>query len=293
MPILRPEQAFAHDYFHNEEELSDAELEVERTLVRKMTEYKPDFEDFENIYSKTEIDKDKQKLEKQKSREIKESHQRALILEAILGHQIEQADWFGPNCSVAFAAEYDDRFSHADLILEFDQGKNIPRLAVDVTIASNPKTFEKKRNYIKKDIETGKLTNLKYFISEVEPEEKGHRFGLPRVIIGTDIETVKELSETIAKSAKKELAKSNIQIELLESVKSQLEDEIEYANYSFKKFDTKKHKIITKHEEVLEIIKQVLKNKKASGIVPKAHDLTKINWENDIRASRYLAQKGY
>ena len=89
MRILRPEQAYAQQYFQYEEPLADTELEIERTLVRRTKEYKPNLDDFDDIYSLAEIDKDKERLAKQKEKEQKETHERALILEAILADQIE------------------------------------------------------------------------------------------------------------------------------------------------------------------------------------------------------------
>ncbi len=292
MPILRPEQAYAQSYFQYEEPLSEAELAVETKLVRKIDEYRPKLDDFVDIYSQTEINKDKNKLTKQKEKEIKETHQRALILEAILADQIEKANWFGENCSVAFASEYDNCFQHADLILEFDQGDKIVRLAVDATMAQNLETLEKKRNYIKKDIEKTRLTNLKYFRSESEIDgTEGSLSAIPRVIINISKENIKELSELIVNKENKKLANFHGQLGLLQAIKNQLEDEIAYALLYFRKFPKKADYIVKKHEQVLDIINEVLRDKKRIlGVEPR---ISSSLWTNDIKALAYLDQKGY
>lgn len=302
MSIPTPEQAFTKKYFQHEEPLNDAELEIEQTLVKKMREYKPKFEDFEDVYSESELEQDKIKLEEQKLQE-KESHERTLILEAILGHHIEQSNWFGPDCSAAFASEYDDRFNKTDLVLEFNQGDKVIRLAVDVTTAETPKVLEKKRIKIKEDIEKGKLTNLKYFISEAESEKKGKLFGLPRVIISVNKEGVKTLSEMTLELKKSELAQAPVQLELLEEIKMQLEKQIEYSDLYFGKTDKRKKLIINQCKEIWRIITQILENKKKLlGFQPEAELSTKeqkecvmTNWDNDIgmAAKARKALKGY
>ena len=302
MSIPTPEQAFTKKILQYEEPLSDAEFEIEQTLVKKMREYKPKFEDFEDIYSESELKQDRMKLEEQRLEE-KEAHQRALILEAILGHHIEQSNWFGPNCSVAFASEYDDRFHNTDLVLEFNQDDKVIRLAVDITTAETPEVLEKKRIKIKKDIEKGALTNLKYFISEAEPEKKGKLFGLPRVIIAATGQGVEFLSEMIIKKDAKALAKTSVQVALLKEVIIQLEKEIEYSQLYFGKFDKQRKPVITEHKEILRVINAVLEDKKKLlGFNPEAELFTKEqtkhllgNWDNDIEmaAKARTTLKGY
>ncbi len=292
MRILRPEQAYAQQYFQYEEPLADTELEIERTLVRRTKEYKPNLDDFDDIYSLAEIDKDKERLAKQKEKEQKETHERALILEAILADQIEKSNWFGENCCTVLASNYDDRFSHTDLILEFNQKEKIVRLAVDITMAENPEILETKRTYIKEDIEKGQLTNLKYFASEIDPNIKGRILGIPRIIIGVDKGLIHKLSGMIVSKKTKKLAEDAIQLNLLKAIKSQLENEIKYAKLYFRKNIKKRISVANRHQEVLKIINQVLEQKEKA--LSKDSKLKEnIDWSGDIKGLEYLFQKGY
>ena len=292
MRILGPEQAFAQQYFQREEPLTNAELEIERTLVKRTAEYRPNFDDFEDVYSLAEISKDKERLAQQKQTEQREIHRRTLISEAILADQIEKSNWFGENCCTAVASDYDDHFSHTDLILEFNQKEKIVRLAVDITMAEDPEILEKKRNYIKKDIEKGQLTNLKYFASEADPSLKGRILGIPRVIIGVDKGLIHKLSGMIVSKKTKELAQGAVQLHLLKAVKSQLESEIKYTELYFRKDAKKRIFIANKHKEILKIINQVLKQKeKALGNATEPRE--NIDWSGDIKGLEYLSQQGY
>lgn len=240
MRILGPEQAYAKSHFQFEEDLTDAELEIERTLVRQVQEYKP-------------------KSPKTKKFK-KETHERAIIAEAIIADRAEKDNWFGENCFIALASEYDDVYNHTDLILEFDEEGGVTRLAVDVTTAENYETLEKKRINIRKDIESGKLTSLKYFISEID-DTQGKISGLPRIIINISKEDVKELSELIVNKENKKLSKHPIQDEILQDVKDQLESELEYAEIYFKRFPKNKSFVLRKHRKALEIINKIIKEK--------------------------------
>lgn len=240
MPILRPEQAYASSHFQFEEELTDAELEIERTLVRNMQ-------------------RDRPKSPKTKKFQ-KEIHQRALIAEAIIADQVEKSNWFGKNCFTALASGHDDVYNHTDLIFEFDEKDKIERLAVDITIAENSEIIEEKRIKIREDIESGRLTSLKYFVSEID-NTQGKISGLPRVIIDISKDDIRELSELIINKENKKLAKHPIQAEILQNVKDQLEDEIKYAEIYFKRFPKNKSFVLRKHKKILEIINRIIKEK--------------------------------
>ena len=92
---------------------------------------------------------------------------------------------------------------------------------------------------IKKEILGGKLTTIKYFYSE-DSNIRGQLMKVPRVLIGADIATVKELAALWLKTKKPKdnlearqglqaLASHRIQFQILEEIKAQLEYFIEFA----------------------------------------------------------------
>jgi hypothetical protein len=208
--------------------------------------------------------------------EIKEKFQlckteRSEILEVILAKQIEQANWFGENCFIVQTSEYDDVLNHTDLVAEFKEKDETIRLAIDVTTSQSKDTLADKIKFVEKEIDQGSLTTLKYYLfEEIEPYTKGKVEMIPRVIIGTDKEGVKELSDLVENTIKKEegsnveLANFYAQIEFLEEIKGQLEYFIDYA-----KEKGNPRPVISQQEKVLKVINRVLENKKHSMSLPR------------------------
>jgi hypothetical protein len=223
--ILNPEKAFFEKYTLKEEELYPKEQLVYDKYVLEHKRQEPKMEDFSDIYPEEEIKKDKEHLNKIKERHQFYKTQRSEILEALLTNQIQQALWFGENYFVVQASEYDDVLNHTDLIAEFREKDEIIRLAIDVTTSENKNILEKKIKRIEKGIDQGKLTTLNILFEEIEPPSKGKIEMIPRVIIGTNKEGIKELSKLVEKTIKrekgshKELANFYTQIEFLEEIK--------------------------------------------------------------------------
>lgn len=271
--MYNPEEAFLRKHIPREEELCPDEERVYQEYVSEYKKQKPEMDDFSDVYSEIEIKKDKNYLA-----QIKEGFQfckteRSEILEIVLAKQIEQADWLGKNCFIVQSSEYDDVINHTDLIAEFREKDEIIRLAIDVTTSENKAALDKKIGFIEKDIDNGKLTTLKYYLfEETEPHIKGRAEMIPRVIIGTNKEGVKELSGLVEKTIKKEegsnkeLANFYAQIEFLEEIKGQLEYFIDYAKA--KKGCAPEHPLINRQEKVLNIINRILENKKRSMSLP-------------------------
>ncbi len=85
-----------------------------------------------------------------------------------------------------------------------------------------PKMLKKKFNCIKKEIEEGKLARIKYFVSE-HMNIRGELKKVPRLVIGADRETVKELGELWINRDNKALEKHPIQFTLLKEILLQCE----------------------------------------------------------------------
>lgn len=275
----------------NPEKLTPEEKEVESKLVPEMEKYRPCFSDFN--YSKKVIEEDKKALAQKKEREGKK-HRRPKILEAILFSEIEQANWFGENCYTVVASEFDDQFRGTDLVLEFEKedGK-VVRLALDITMSDEKKDIQEKKARIIENIEDAKLTRLKYFQSEADPRVKGEISNVPRVLIGTDTKGIQELSKIILQSLEKEkgshrrLAQNEIQLELLEEVKLQLQELTRYATLYFQRnpHTPRYQEVIARHKEVLEIVNGIYeeKKKKLSGRQPKARKIFRLitDWSKE------------
>lgn len=248
-----------------EKPLSEAEKEVYGKYVPIFIQQEPRLDDFLDQYSEKEIKEDKNLIDGLERKFIKKTS-RALILEAILAQQIEQANWLGDDCFVVCTSKYDDYVNHTDIVVEFRHNKEPIRLAIDVTTNKNREQLTKKIEYIEKDIYNDKLTSLKYYLfDEMEPSYKGKLELVPRVVIGTDNDGVERLCEIVKKTigrekgSKEKLANYYLQIEFLEEIKRQLEYFIEYAK--IKKDHSEKDLVVSQQQKVLKIINNVLENK--------------------------------
>lgn len=260
-----PEQAYFNSYSTYDAPLTPAEDAVYDIYVPRHKKQETKITNFRGIYPDREIEKDIAEL-KAIRKKFKYKTQESEILEAVLAQQIDQADWFGEECSVVQASEYDDTVHHTDLIVEFHTEEEI-RLAVDVTTSEDHDNLKRKTGYILQDITKGTLTTLKYFYSE-DTETKGEITQLPRVIIGVDREGVKELCGWVEKTIKKEkgsnrsLANHYIQLQFLHQAEQQLIFFINYAKN--KKGYDDAHPTVANQQKVLNIIQNILENKKSS-----------------------------
>ncbi len=264
--MYNPEELLLKKQAAPEEELCPNEEKVYHDYVLSYKKESVKIDNFSDIYPEIKIKRDVKRVAEIKEKFWSGKTERSEILEAILARQIEQANWFGENCSVVRTSEYDDLVNHTDLVAEFEEEGIFIRLALDVTTSQDKDTLADKIRSIEKEIDQGKLTSLEYYLSEeTEPPTKGRLEMVPRVIIGTDREGVKELSDLVKKTIDQEkgsnleLANSQVQIELLTEVKEQLEYFIDYA-----KEKKAAPFLINQQKKVLKIIERALENKKSS-----------------------------
>lgn len=238
-----------------QEILTPAERYVEQTQVKQMDELRPQFSDFKLT---PEVRRDQAALENKKQEWArlhgKERSRRGKIAEALIFHCIEMNDWFGKNCTTVAASEYDDYCRGTDIILEFDRGDKIVRLAVDVTILPNTR---EKENEVLEGIERGTLTQLKYFISEMD-KTQGQISRLPKIILKMDVPKIQELSRLIASGNKEKLAQSKIKEDLVEEAEKQLMEQIGHAQKYFQKEPYRESDIVIgRIKEVLDVIQEI------------------------------------
>lgn len=269
--MFNPEKAFIEKNSPKQEQLTSKEELVYDSYVTKYKRQEPKLKEFSDVYSEQEINIDQQRLDKLKKDHI-EKTERAEILEAVLAEQIEKANWLGEDCYIIQTSEYDDVINHTDLVAEFRDKNETIRIAIDVTTSEDNSVLDKKTDYIKKEIDKGKIADIKYYLfKEDEPQVKGKTEMDARVIIGTDKKGVMGVSELVAKVVKKEkgsnkeLANFYMQIDFLEEIEEQLEY---YINYAKSNYHTDASPVVKKQAKALKLISKILENKKRSLSLP-------------------------
>jgi len=161
--------------------------------VKYLKRIQPKMADFEDIYKKEEIEKDKQIIKEYQSKWAteKDAYQKfrqnkSEIYEAAVIDILNENGIFGKDSEVIFASRYDDIFSGIDgaLVKKGEDGDSeYLGLNMDVTFSSTDMTLEQKFESIKQCIRVGILPTLKYF---QDPKTKEHKsISLPKIIIGS------------------------------------------------------------------------------------------------------------
>ena len=199
-----------------EKEFSKAKEVIKRDEIK--------LEDFEDLYGKENVQKDKEyvrKMEylfnKERNSEKDNSSKLATIFESVIHEHGELSDWFGSSAFTIKTSRYDDIKNGVDEIVEFiEENKKFSHLAlgVDVTIANE--TYSKFKKIID-EINQGKLAEIKYFKSD-ELGIRGELKNVPRVIISVEGKTVRELGGMWLEGKNKELSEHFIQYQILEEI---------------------------------------------------------------------------
>ena len=216
----------------------------------------------DNIYSKDCIVKDINYVKRKEARFTEEesfeegqAHKLAMILEAVLHKQAELSNWLGPNAFTIKTSRFDDIKNGIDTVVEFDKDNKDKiehlGLAVDVTICPD---INKKVERIKKEIEEGKLAEVKYFESSKTGLKK-RLTNIPRVILSVDCGTVRELMQLWLDNEKEKLAQHPFQLQILEEILLQLESFREYAERNSQK------EIVDIYEKFFEIVDKIYQDK--------------------------------
>ncbi|MDD5031543.1 MAG: hypothetical protein PHR36_00670 [Patescibacteria group bacterium] len=221
-------------------------------------------EDFEGVYSKTEIERDLE-LTKRLEKGHALHTERGGILEEVLRQQIYHSCWLGDNCETAQTTKFDDYINHTDFVIEWDTKDRI-KLAVDTTVTNDPEVIEKKVIKVKNELDRKMGTTIKYFQSNLTWEdnpEKGELKDIPSVIIAFDYDNLKKMCEIIAgPNGKERLGKTSLQIYILEDIISQLGIQEEYLRKNIPGgSDTNIYKNIKRAKEYLE---EILETKRQS-----------------------------
>lgn len=204
----------------------NVEIAGDRTMLRK------------------ELDADIRRVADVRDQAQRAKTERSQILEAALVEQIERADWLGPDVRTMPTSEFDDWFNHTDLVAVIGSEGQPPRyLAIDVTTAEHPDRLNGKVKSLTHDLDTGRLTSLKWVVDEEAGDDRGPRVtrlaGIPRVVIGTDADGVRELSTLLLRRQRREpgsgreLGDHHLQLALLREIRAQLENAMLYSLQRF------------------------------------------------------------
>lgn len=234
--MTRPDKVYEIKHTLKEAPLAPAEEIVYEELVRKKLKEKPKLSDFHD-YSELEIKRDEAEVAKIKESFQKEVTQRSEILEAILFQQIELSSWFGDEAYTFKTTDYDDFKNHTDFVIEIDDinGKTL-KMAIDVTIGNNIEKNTKKFEKIKKDLDIGRGTTIKYFQSEINAEISGQQINLPSYIIAMAEDELTKLCDIVANTIGNKKTKENmeilsynpLQLSIIQNLIDQTETQMEY-----------------------------------------------------------------
>ncbi|MEY2664422.1 MAG: hypothetical protein RIT04_230 [Candidatus Parcubacteria bacterium] len=223
-----------------------------------------DPEDFRDIYGEN-VDRDiayvadmeeKFELNKHESPQSERNEERAKIakiFEAIVFQHAELSNWFGESAQTVQASRFDDIANGVDTIVEFEDGNSAHHLALAVDVTTS-RTILEKFDRIRTEIDAGKLTEIKYFVSE-KLDLRGHKANVPRVVIGADRQTIYNVVNAWLAEDKKALAEHPIQIKILMEIDAQLKAFKTYCE------TIGAHDLATVYEKGIRIIGEIMEQK--------------------------------
>jgi len=117
---------------------------------------------------------------------------RGELLEAICWLGINNDEWLGTETTSVVSSRYDDIKHGVDQVVEIkpDGAKIALNCCIDVT--SSARSVEDKFRQIKRTIDSGHLTIIKYYIPDPSADKRIK--GYPRVVLGVDEKTIREIS---------------------------------------------------------------------------------------------------
>lgn len=119
-----------------------------------------------------------------------------------------------------------------DTIAEIEQEHTTSHLALAIDVTHGI-LLQKKFDRIRREIDEGTLTTVKYFESTDETF-RGRLLKVPRVVLGVEKSAVAELAQLWIAGKNKELATHPVQIQLLDEITIQLKSYRDYAQHTGK-----------------------------------------------------------
>lgn len=247
----------------DERQFEKSHLNVEQAYERAqkvLTENEIDMDQFTD-YDKSAIEHDKEEVQRLEGLfELAPSKIYADIFEAIACEYGELSDWFGPKSQVIKTARFDDYINKIDMIVETETGnQQFSHLALGVDVTFGSRDLSKKFAAIKAKIDSGELGQVKYFHSDRQ-NFTGPLPKIPQVVLGVEIDTVKELTLLWVHRRNKELAAHPAHMTLLEETALQLRTFGHYARA------TGKRDLFYQFDAALQRVSSIMKEKKEAGI---------------------------
>jgi hypothetical protein len=224
---------------------------LQERIAQDLDKFRIDPEDCAEVYDERERERDAAEVERlklifttpkpgqpQRLEGAVEEQRKILgkLLECILMNNTLVMRWYGPGVRVQGASEYDDFKNGIDIVLEFgsdDEQGPVRALGLDVTYSQD--SFLGKLQKIKTSIDTGELSQIKYFVSGFgEEPQTGGLEHTPRLVVGVSPESMTRVAQLWsgknADSAKDALLQADVlQAIVLEEMRVQL---VTFANYA-------------------------------------------------------------
>jgi hypothetical protein len=233
-----------------------------------VSQYQIDPNSFGDLYDKEQIRKDNELVEEKKKKWTNQSFEihddinkkLATIFEAIIFSEGESSEWLGSNVVLIKTSDYDDFVNGVDAVAEYDNEEGVSRVAMAIDVTFNH-DVQKKISKIKSNIEEGNLTKVKYFESELE-DIRGEIKNIPHIILGADVDTVRELTNEWAEDNVDVLGKHGVQFQFLDEAILQCKYFAQYARAKGQE------RIALKYDSLLATLEKQLaiKNEKDKGI---------------------------
>lgn len=277
--------------FHaSESELPEAEEALYKTIVPLNKKRAIQLEDFADLYDREQLAKDEAYVAKFEAKFEEEGKGREAsrkygeLFEAIVNDQIENADLMGPRASVIVPSRFDDIQRGVDSIVQFKQEKGATsHLALAIDVTKSQLDVGQKFERVRKSIDDGELTKVKYFKTK---NYRGELGPVARVVVGADHAVSEDISnlmlqfmrlkDTVAKrraagedpdafreyalrlaKVRRQLASHPLQEIVLTEIRAQLEAFQEYAR------SRGKEDIEREYEKIIHIVDEVIAEKDA------------------------------
>lgn len=182
------------------------------------------------------------------------------ILEAVTCEHGELSEWFGQKSQVIKTARFDDYVNKIDMVVETEaDNQQFTHLALGIDVTFGSRDLHKKFDAIRANIDRGRLGEVKYFHSDKQ-QYTGRLRKIPQVVVGVEIERIKELGLLWMNRRNNELRTHPVQIAILEEAVLQLRTFAKYAA------DIGKQDLAPVFERELQKIEELLAEKREAGI---------------------------
>lgn len=265
--FARPDAAFRSGEGREEEEIPlEAYAKATKILEERDDMIDPaSFARFDQAMIRRDqerVAKKKIDIEAQQTPKDKEIKRAADAFEVIFTEQAELSDWLGSDTMIRKASEYDDLFHGIDSIAEFSREDGTTLLALGMDVTSSEMGLEKKLGRIKRSIDEGHLSEIRYFQSLFEDGSlrfEGSVFNVPLAIIAVERKIIAELAKLWVKKDSKALANHPVQGRIIEQLELQMDAFMQYAKRTGKK------NLVAPLMEVLERIREIKRSKQKTG----------------------------